>query len=59
MEEMCGKCEGGECVMPEAMKAKDIRPVVKVSKSLKEFSFLKVRWTGGILCKYERHRGEF
>lgn len=59
IEEICGKCKGGVCEMPEAMKAKHSRPVVNVSKSPRGFSFLDVRWTSVFSCKYEKLSGEF
>ena len=54
IEEICGKCEGVKCGIPEELKAGKVRPVVRVSKSAKGYSYLDVRWTGGFVCKYEK-----
>ena len=54
IEEICGKCEGVKCGIPEKLKAGKVRPVVRVSKSAKGYSYLDVRWTRGAVCKYEK-----
>ena len=59
IEEICGKCEGKVCEIPEAMRAENNHPVVRVSKSPRGFSFLDVRWTSGFFCKYEKLSGDF
>ena len=59
IDEICGKCEGKECEMPEVMRTKNSRPVVNVSKSPRGFSFLDVRWIKGFACKYETLRSNF
>ncbi len=59
IEEMCGKCEGSKCLLPEELRKKNIRPVVMVSKSSRGYSYLDVRWSSGIACKYEPLSGAF
>ena len=59
IEEICEKCRGGKCRIAEVLKGKDSRPVVCVSKSPRGYSYLEVRWTSGIACKYEPLSGEF
>lgn len=58
-EEICGKCEGGECQLSEALKARKVSPVVRVCKSAKGYSYLEVRWTNVFACKYEPLSGKF
>ena len=53
IEEMCGKCKGGECVLPEDVKRENSRPLISVSESPRGFRYLEVRWTCGLSCKYE------
>ena len=59
IEEICVKCRGGKCRIAEVLKGNDSRPVVCVSKSPRGYSYLEVRWTSGIACKYEPLSGEF
>ena len=53
IEEICEKCKGGVCVMAESVKSGNSRPVVRVSQSAKGYSYLEVRWTVGLACRYE------
>ncbi len=53
IEEICGKCNGGTCQLPEAVKRENSIPVVRVSESPRGFSYLEVRWTSGLMCKVE------
>ncbi len=57
IEEICGKCKGGECPLSE--KTQKVRPVVRVSKSPRGYNYVDVRWTSGIACKYEPLSGKF
>lgn len=52
LEEICDKCEGRECEMPERVKARNSRPVLVVSESAKGYSYLEVRWVLGLACRY-------
>lgn len=52
IEEICGKCKGGTCRLPEAVKREKSIPVVRVSESPRGFSYLEVRWTSGLWCRY-------
>lgn len=57
LEEICDKCEGCECHLPEAVKTRNSRPVISVSQSPRGFSYLDVRWASGLRCKYEALQG--
>ena len=55
IDELCATCEGS-CKLSESIKAKNSRPVISVAESPKGFSFLEVRWTCGLGCKYQQSR---
>ena len=59
LDELCGKCNDGTCSIPEALKSRNSRPVISVSKSPRGFSYLDVGWTCGLNCKYQPLSGEF
>ena len=55
IDELCATCKGS-CKLSESIKAKNSRPVISVAESPKGFSFLEVRWTCGLGCKYQQSR---
>lgn len=54
-ERICADCNG-TCSLSESLKAKNSRPVISVLTSPKNFSYLDVRWTCGLACKFEKPR---
>ena len=44
-EKICGNCNGQNCKIKS-------KPVVKISKTIKGFEFLDVRWTCEAVCKF-------
>ena len=54
-EQVCAGCEG-TCSLPEALKARNSRPVISVSTSPKGYSYLDVRYTCGLGCRFEQSR---
>ena len=58
IEKICVNCEGKVCGIPEAVRVKNSRPVVGVSKSPRGYRYLDVRWTSGLKCKYEHLGGK-
>lgn len=59
IEEICGSCNDGICLLPEALKTQNVRPLVSVSESPKGYSYLAVRWTNVFGCKYEKLSKEY
>ena len=55
IEQICATCNG-TCSLPDSIKAKNSIPVISVSTSPKGYSYLDVRWTCGLGCKYEQSR---
>lgn len=54
IDEVCTACNG-TCTL----KNKDSRPLISIAESPKGFSFLEVRWTCGLACKFQPLSGEF
>lgn len=54
-EQICAACEG-ICTLPEALKARNSRPVISVAQSARGYSYLDVRWTCGLGCRFEQSR---
>ena len=55
LEQICAGCEG-TCSLPESLKARNSRPVISIAQSARGFSYLDVRWTCGLGCKFEQLR---
>ena len=56
IEQICAACKDGTCSLPENLKARNSRPVINVSTSPKGYSYLDVRWTCGLGCRFEQSR---
>ena len=54
-EQICTACEG-TCTLPEALKARNSRPVISVAQSARGFMYLDVRYTCGLGCRFEQSR---
>lgn len=54
-EQVCAGCEG-TCTLPESLKTRNSRPVISVSTSPKGYSYLDVRYTCGLGCRFEQSR---
>ena len=55
IDEVCASCEG-TCSLPDNLKARNSRPVISLATSPKGYSYLDVRWTCGLGCRYEQAR---
>lgn len=55
IETICAGCEG-TCSLSEDLKARDSKPVISVAQSAKGYSYLDVRWTCGLGCRFEQSR---
>ena len=55
VETICANCTG-TCSLPDSLKARNSRPVISIAQSPKVFSFLDVRWTCGLGCKFQQSR---
>lgn len=54
-EQICAACNG-TCSLPDSLKARNSKPVISVATSPKGYSYLDVRWTCGLGCKFEQSR---
>ena len=59
IDRACTGCKNSRCEVPEAIRADNSRPVIKIAESPKGFKFLDVRWTCGFTCKFQPLSGEF
>lgn len=58
IEALCAGCTG-DCQLPEAVKARNSRPVISVSRSPLGYSYLEVRRACGLGCKFPQFSSEF
>lgn len=58
IEAICANCTG-DCKLPEAVKARNSRPVIRVSHSPRGYSFLEVGRACGLGCKFPHLTEEF
>lgn len=59
IDRACAGCKNSRCEVPEAIRADNSRPVIKIAESPKGFKFLDVRWSCGFTCKFQPLNGEF
>lgn len=58
IEALCASCTG-DCQLPEAVRARNSRPVISIAASPRGYKFLEVRRACGLGCKFPQLSEEF